>query len=559
MATMQTIRPVERAAIGLGAWRTVAVWLFAALLLLAITDAVAKAEPSGKRFEAFEWNLNLPARPVSRRISRHFGFQGPEPTVLADIEGPGCIRRFWITGNNIGRDVVLRIYFDGQPIPYVEAPLTDFFGAMHNLMANPYPHDHARSERPEDAYVLNTPFLAIKPKSGMTAYFAMPFASNARFEVTGSERSTSLYYTIDWHDYPGQPLNEPLRFAARWRRESPVRDYADEFILLDADGPGQLIGFVHSVDMLQSRQIMRWSHAGADNIYIDGDGDHPAHLRGIGGEDTFGTSFSGGDYLPQTSLFSDMPFYVQKDPDGNMQKLVGYRFFVHEAIHFEKSLHVRFGARAHDLAAMAYWYTASPVRPYFELPPRDKRLPGSEVRRGEYDLPLPESGQWWITGPFPGSRFGHELPTQADFDPAQPLAGQRWRRFAALRGFVDFNHVYRPPPSNSNSPALDAVAVARTTLVAPADTTATLTLAWDDQLVLRVNNGEPIDLGTQVYVRGRTVQVPLRRGENSVALWLSNEMGLTRGTWVVSFRAVTAEGQILLPQTPGESDGIFCR
>ena len=30
--------------------------------------------------------------------------------------------------------------------------------------------------------------------------------------------------------------------------ESPVRDYADEFILFDADGPGQLIGFIHSIE-----------------------------------------------------------------------------------------------------------------------------------------------------------------------------------------------------------------------------------------------------------------------------------------------------------------------
>ncbi|MDY0169523.1 MAG: DUF2961 domain-containing protein [Thermoguttaceae bacterium] len=406
-------------------------WTIGVLLAVLLPNAAAPVSAAGpaapKRFEAFEWNLDLPARPVSRRISRHFSFKGPGPTVLADIEGLGCIRRFWITGNNIGRDVILRIYFDDEPVPYVEAPLTDFFGAMHNLMGNPYPHDHARRERPEEAYVVNTPFLAIKPKNGMTAYFAMPFASRARVEVTGSERSTGLYYTLDWHEYPGQEMKEPMRFAARWRREAPVRDYADEFILLDADGPGQLIGFVHSVDMLQDRHVMRWSHAGADNIYIDGDGDHPAHLRGIGGEDTFGTSYSGGDYLPQTSLFSDMPYYIQNDAEGNKQKLVGYRFFVNEAIHFEKSLHIRFGARAHDLAGIAYWYTAVPVRPYYDMPSREQRLPGSEVRRGEYDLALPETGQWWIAGPFPRGRFEHALPTQSEFDPAEPLHGRLWR------------------------------------------------------------------------------------------------------------------------------------
>lgn len=528
------------------------VFLVLATLLFAVAAPDAIAQLAGKRFEAFEWNLDLPAKPVSRRISRNFSFKGPEPIVLADIYGPGCIRRFWITGNNIGRDVVLRIYFDGEPVPYVEAPLNDFFGAMHNLMANPYPHDAARKELPDDMYVLNTPFLAIKPKNGMTAYFSMPFATRARFEVTGSERSTNLYYTLEWNEYPGQKMEEPMRFAARWRREAPVRDYADEFILLDADGPGQLIGFIYSVDMLQSRQIMRWSHAGADNIYIDGDGDQPAYLRGIGGEDFFGTSYSGGDYLAQTSLFSDMPFYIQKDPEGDKQKLVGYRFFVNEAIHFQKSLHIRFASRAHDVASMVYWYTAKPVRPYFEMPPREKRLPGSEVWRGEYDLPLPESGQWWVAGPFPKGRFEYELPTEATFNQTELFHGLPWQKFAAIRGFVDFNHVYRPEASNANSPALDAVAVARATLTVPADTKATLTLAWDDQLVLRVNDGEPIDLGTKQYLQAKMVEVPLRKGENTIALWLSNEVGLTRGAWVFSFRAFTAKGKVLLPQAYGE-------
>lgn len=519
------------------------------LLGLLMTCEIAIAN-SGNRFQTFDWNLDLPDNPVPHRFSRRFSFTGPEPAVLADIEGPGCIRRFWITGENISRDVILRIYFDDEPVPYVEAPLNDFFGAMHNLMTDRFPPDHTRTELPDSFYVVNTPFLAIKPKNSFTSYFAMPFATRARLEVTGSEKPTTMYYILDWHEYPGQEMREPMRFAARWRREAPVRDYDDEFILLDADGPGQFIGFFHSVDMLHDRREMRWSHAGADNIYIDGDGDHPAHLRGIGGEDSFGTSYAGGDYIPQTSLFSDMPYYVHKDPKGYYQKLVGYRFFVHDAIPFQNSLHMRFASRAHDIAGTAYWYTARPVRPYFEMPPRDKRLPGSELLRGEYDLPLPETGQWWISGPFPEGEFEHELPTRGRFNPDRSFHGQPWQKFSAIRGFVDFNHVYRPDPSNRNSPSLDAVAVARATLVSPKDTRATLTLAWDDRLVIRVNDGEPIDMGTQQYVRGRTVEVPLKKGENTVALWLNNETGLTRGTWVFSFRAVTREGDVLLPQAP---------
>ena len=113
---------------------------------------------------------------------------------------------------------------------------------------------------------------------------------------------------------------------------------------------------------------------------------------------------------------------------------------------------------------------------------------------------------------------------------------------------MDFNHVYRPEPSNRNSPSLDALAVARATLIAPNDSRAKLTFAWDDQLVISVNYGEPIDMGVQPYVRGKSVEAPLKKGENTIALWLSNEMGLSRGAWIFSFNAITLEGDVLLPQ-----------
>ncbi len=211
------------------------------MLLLALGLGAASAEeprPANRPPDS-EWELNLPGNPVSRRLSRNFDFHGPKPEVLGELQGPGCIRRIWVTGKNIGREVILRIYFDGETVPYVEAPLADFFGVMHN-MANP-----------GEPYVINTPFLDVKPKNGFTSFFPMPFARSARVELVGGEKKTSLYYMIDWHEYPGSELREPMRFCARWRREAPVRDYQDDFLMLDADGPGRLVGFTYGVDMLQ--------------------------------------------------------------------------------------------------------------------------------------------------------------------------------------------------------------------------------------------------------------------------------------------------------------------
>ncbi len=511
--------------------RTIA-WSCLLGLVHSAVDVVSGVEATAAEgIPSFGSGLNLPQRGVSRRLSRYF--PGPKPETVIELEGPGCIRRIWVTGGyggDFGRNVVLRIYFDGHEVPHVEAPLADFFGVMHNLKS----------------YPINTPFLAVKPKNGYTCYFLMPFAKSARFEFVGNERTGELYYMIDWHEYPGQDLKEPMRFCARWRREAPCQAFGEDFFMIDADGPGRLIGFVLGLDMLESRHTARWSHAGADNIYIDGDGEHPAFLRGIGGEDAFGTSYSGGDYVAQTSLFSDMPYYVQKDEEGHEQRLVGYRFFVSDAIYFTKSLHMRFSSRAHDMASTVYWYSSQPVRPYFEMPPIEKRLPGSKILRGEYDLPLPESGEWWLAGPFP-LEFDKPFPRGAAFNPNHSYHGRRWIRRRATHGFIEFNHVFTPPPSNSME-MLTATAVARCTIDAPADMMAKFRIGWDDQLVLQVNEREPLDLGRQAYLRAKTIEVPLRKGENAVALRLSNTVGLTRSAWNFVLCIITPDGKVLLPR-----------
>ena len=222
--------------------------------------------------------LNLPSDPVSDRVSLVTGVAPGERKAFAELEGPGCIRHFWVTmtrRDGANRDAVIRIWFDGERTPRVEAPVGDFFGVMHG----------------KAWYPINTPFLSVKAESGYNCYFPMPFAESARVEFESGEEGHTIYCRVDWHRFPGQRMEEPRRFCARWRREAPTERYGEGFLTLDADGPGRLLGFVYGVRLIDNTD--RWSHGGADNIYIDGDGEHPAYLRGIGGEDTFGTNHGG--------------------------------------------------------------------------------------------------------------------------------------------------------------------------------------------------------------------------------------------------------------------------
>ena len=72
---------------------------------------------------------------LSRKGSPCIGTVAAGETVtLAEMDGPGVIEHIWITvtdatpaGRYVLRDVVLRMYWDGEAKPSVESPLGDFF------------------------------------------------------------------------------------------------------------------------------------------------------------------------------------------------------------------------------------------------------------------------------------------------------------------------------------------------------------------------------------------------------------------------------------------------
>ena len=72
-----------------------------------------------------------------------------ETVTLAEIEGPGVIQHIWITVDNktsdadcfVLRDLVLRMYWDGEETPSVETPLGDFW----NVSSIPFPSRSLRT------------------------------------------------------------------------------------------------------------------------------------------------------------------------------------------------------------------------------------------------------------------------------------------------------------------------------------------------------------------------------------------------------------------------------
>src|SRR5476651_1133134 len=60
-----------------------------------------------------------------------------ETLTLADVQGPGAIRRIWLTilpsEPGYSRLMTLRIYWDGEKDPSVQCPIGDFFGVGHGI------------------------------------------------------------------------------------------------------------------------------------------------------------------------------------------------------------------------------------------------------------------------------------------------------------------------------------------------------------------------------------------------------------------------------------------
>jgi hypothetical protein len=492
------------------------------------------SEPAYSQYRNIE--LNLPAGGVSSRSAMTTRIEAGAKKTVAELEGPGCIRHISVTLSRNDRDnrgAVIRIYFDGAEVPHVEAPVGDFFGVMHG----------------KAWYPVNTALLSVQSKSGYNCYFPMPFARSARVEFEVGEKSQAVFCQVDWHRYPDGQLEEKRRFCARWRREFPTERYGEDFLMFDADGPGQLVGFVYGVRLLDNTD--RWSHGGADNIYIDGDGEHPTYLRGIGGEDTFGTSYGGATHVPGTHLNAEMPYYVHVDVGDARpaQTLVGYRWFLNDSIQFRRSIHMRFGCMSNDICATTYWYQESPVRPFCRLPGFDRLVPVERqsdlmMPRGMFDLPLPDAGRWWVSPADDDATLDAALKASGEI---RPFDSTGWTKRAAMHGFVDFGHVHRPEKRGAGV-FHEGSASARCVLEAPDDVKARVRLAWDDRLVLRVNDGKPVDMGRRNNFGASDLELPLKKGKNVVVVTLGNTRNFNHGGWAFAFRAVTPEGEVLLPK-----------
>ncbi|MDZ7315134.1 MAG: DUF2961 domain-containing protein [candidate division KSB1 bacterium] len=352
---------------------TILFWLFAAAWVAAQTTDL---------FELAKIRKDI----KSRRVSSYDRSGGNndrlehicdgETRSLFQVSGAGMINHIWITiappPEELSRnDIILRMYWDGNPFPSVESPIGPFFGQGWN-----------------ESYPFSSLPLAAGPVDGraMVSYFVMPFAKGAKIEVenqTGKEIE-AFYYYIDYVELRELPPDMG-RFCAWYNHELPEAppegenewnalgpqgnnpDGKRNYVFLDVKGKGHFVGVNYYV---QSPGPI-WYGEGDDMIFIDGD---QITLHGTGTEDYFNTS-----WCPQV-LFSH-PYYgyarVNRDI-GWMGRTHVYRFHINDPLYFDKSFrhtieHGHNNCLTLDLASVAYWYQQPPLSPLPPIPNKEQR------------------------------------------------------------------------------------------------------------------------------------------------------------------------------------------
>jgi len=298
---------------------------------------------------------------------------------LMDANGPGMLTHIWITVASPEAEhlkkLVLRIYWDQETSPSLEAPLGDFFGLGLG--------EYHRWE---------SELLSVGSDKALNSFFLMPFQKHARITVSneGQQKVDAFYFNLDYRAYSEPLPGGTLYFHAQFRQTQPNHgwtsdwqknsdpkvdrktnlDGKENYIWLDAAGRGHFVGVTMSV--LQNQD--GWWGEGDDMFFIDGEA-RPS-IAGTGSEDYFLGAWDFGGHPFFYRLYG-APVVGEERAGG---KSSVYRFHLDSPIPFTKSLratieHGHANHRSDNYYSVAYWYQTEPHAPFPVLPSVDQRIP----------------------------------------------------------------------------------------------------------------------------------------------------------------------------------------
>lgn len=284
-----------------------------------------------------------------------------ETMVIADINGPGAIQQIWMTPTGEWRKTIIRMYWDGESTPSVEAPVGDFFCAGWGVYAP-----------------LSSLAVCVNPGSAFNCYWQMPFRKHCKITMENlDQKPMCLYYQINYTltDVP----DDAAYFHAQFRLSDPTEG-ALHTILDGVKGRGQYVGTYMAIQPTNNG----WWGEGEIKFFMDGDKNYPT-ICGTGTEDYFCGSYNFENkrthqYEEFCTPYAGMHQVIRPDGVYRSQQRYGmYRWHVLDPIRFEKDMKITIqdlGWRNNGtyldqksfIATVAYWYQAEPHAKFPKLP-----------------------------------------------------------------------------------------------------------------------------------------------------------------------------------------------
>ncbi len=321
---------------------------------------------------------------IGWKISPSVNIAPQQTFELAHILTGGAIQQIWITttSNVALHDLILRMYWDDQDVPSVEAPLGHFFCCGLEQYAH-----------------VSSLAVCVNPGRALNCFWEMPYRKNARITLENRDKYETViaYYQINYIET--EVPENCAYFHAQFRKSGPVAYKKGHVILDGIAGMGHYVGTY----MTWSVNNGGWWGEGEMKFYIDEDVDFPT-ICGTGTEDYFLGSYN----FDVGAVFDDMPSkYVSyttpyaglpeiQVPDGvykSQQRFGMYRWHITDPIRFQKKLQVsvqclgwknhekwksedkrRYMPRRDTIESMAFWYQMLPSPTFPTLPTTDEML-----------------------------------------------------------------------------------------------------------------------------------------------------------------------------------------
>jgi hypothetical protein len=286
---------------------------------------------------------------------------------LATIDGSGSIQHIWMTPTGNWRYSIIRMYWDDETTPSVEAPVGDFFCMGWNQYAP-----------------IHSIPVVVNPGSAFNCYWPMPFHKKCRITMENLDKQDMvLYYQVDY--ILTEVPKDAGYFHAQYRRVE-ANPYKHDYVILDSvKGKGQYVGTY----MAYESRNNGWWGEGEIKFYLDGDGAFPT-ICGTGTEDYFCGSYDFDSekngvsgYTEFSGPYTGLAQVIKGDGHYNVTQRFGlYRWHITDPVRFENGLKVtiqdlgwhndgRYLPLQDGIATVAYWYQEEPHTPFPPLPSKD--------------------------------------------------------------------------------------------------------------------------------------------------------------------------------------------